>query len=61
MIHCDNIRCKFNQMEICTNLRLEIAHERCVCFKLKYHRAKRHVSDLNHEPVPYRSRKRVFK
>lgn len=51
MIHCDNIRCKFNQMEICTNLRLEIVHERCVCFELKYHRAKRHVSDLYNGPV----------
>ena len=61
MLHCDHGRCNFNEMEICTTLRLEIVHERCVCFELKSHRAKRDVSDLNHEPVPYRSRKRVFK
>ncbi len=62
VIHCDNIRCRFNQMELCTNMRLEIVHERCTCFELKYHRAKkRNISDLNHEPVPYSSRKRVFK
>jgi hypothetical protein len=48
-------------MELCTNMRLEIVHERCVCFERKFHRKRRNVSDLNHEPVPYTSRKRVFK
>lgn len=61
MINCDNIRCKYNRMELCTNMRLEIVHERCVCFERKFHRKRRNVSDLNHEPVPYTSRKRVFK
>lgn len=59
MIRCDNIKCKYNEMELCSNKRLIISRERCTCFERKYRRSNK--TDLNHEPVIHRSRKRVIK
>nr|DAO38908.1 MAG TPA: hypothetical protein [Caudoviricetes sp.] len=46
-------------MELCSNKRLIISRERCTCFERKYRRSNK--TDLNHEPVIHRSRKRVIK
>ena len=48
MVFCDNLRCKYNQRELCTNMRLTISSERCVCFEHKRGRQKRtNESDIN--------------
>lgn len=59
MIFCDNISCRWYQAELCTCMRLTIEHEKCMSFERKFHRG--HQTDLNHEPVPYRTRNRILK
>ncbi|BFK74287.1 hypothetical protein I3300191I4_09610 [Megasphaera elsdenii] len=62
MVFCDNLRCKYNQRELCTNMRLTISSERCVCFEHKRGRQKRtNESDINHRPVKHTRRNRILK
>lgn len=62
MVYCDNRRCRFNQQEICTNMRLTINSERCICFEHKRGKQKRtHETDINHRPVYRPRRNRILK
>ena len=61
MVFCDNLRCRYNQREICTNMKLTIANERCICFEHKRTQKRTRETDLNHRPVKHTKRNRILK
>lgn len=62
MVFCNNVRCRYNQRELCTNMRLVIDNERCICFEHKQARQKRtNETDLNHRTVKRTRRNKTLK